>query len=614
LIQANENINERLWHDLCFTFTDKEGSVWMMFGFGVDTFLNPGNNQVAPLTQGGQSSLGCKQATGVEFASLLNDPLSQASIAQNLAVHSEQSMAANTGLLPEGPLSEGGKLPNNISLESLDFLQPIKASLPVHDTAQVSVDKPDDIDVPLPSAGLIPQTVSGQVHADRSEIGAESSSATLKPQPLDARGIKVEQELSGRDTFISPMERMNKISSREKISQKSQSEIVQFLTGDLQQIPANRIPDIVLRSDFIQSAVAQESVANFMHQPMKVEDLSRQLDLPALPTKELSAYDFLKEHGVDADRVITELELLKDNLAVDGVESYVARAQSLKAASLHQPFASSEITRPAHMNSSDIPSAKLEHSPLEKVIKNSIPSMAKVGENPTRVVDSPVSNIEFGNNASSSPVRAENNLLEDLVRFALEKAPKAERLEQLKPGVDAKSITSDFATASAMTPALESSMNVAMGSDTSSSHQHKDQPFTIAENIRENIESLTQDLGSKSHAEFTIQSAEHGPIQIKLEVEDQIVDLQIGHESEKLRQAFELEIPKLKDALSQQNLSMGSFSWQQQSSEQRNQHHEDLAALNTTSTKMASLGMKQRMANLFTQSMPRHNGQIQLMV
>ncbi len=119
------------------------------------------------------------------------------------------------------------------------------------------------------------------------------------------------------------------------------SAVISFLTGRLDEIDPAAIPTIVVGNPFIKDALAKEDISAFLQTPMKLSQLLAGLDLNAallqgsFTQEDLNSVvtpsEFLKSIGVDPQRVLTELNLLRSNLQVDGLTPYLQRAIAMQS-------------------------------------------------------------------------------------------------------------------------------------------------------------------------------------------------------------------------------------------------------------------------------------------
>jgi len=126
-------------------------------------------------------------------------------------------------------------------------------------------------------------------------------------------------------------------SSRESVES---TPTVAFLSGHLEQLDQAKIPTLPSDSKFLGDALAQDDLIGFMNQPTTINEMIRDLGLPPAFTAEanklgldfneqITPASFLKAIGVDPQRVLAELSLLKGNILAEGMTPYLNRAVAL---------------------------------------------------------------------------------------------------------------------------------------------------------------------------------------------------------------------------------------------------------------------------------------------
>ena len=126
-------------------------------------------------------------------------------------------------------------------------------------------------------------------------------------------------------------------SSRESVES---TPTVAFLSGHLEQLDQAKIPTLPSDSKFLGDALAQDDLVGFMNQPTTINEMIRDLGLPPSFTAEanklgldfneqITPASFLKAIGVDPQRVLAELTLLKGNILAEGMTPYLNRAAAL---------------------------------------------------------------------------------------------------------------------------------------------------------------------------------------------------------------------------------------------------------------------------------------------
>lgn len=121
------------------------------------------------------------------------------------------------------------------------------------------------------------------------------------------------------------------------------SPVIAFLTGHLEKVEPAEIPKLVAGTPFIQKAMQEDNLANFLDQPRNLNELLDTLGIedPSVvsllsaggitESAAISARQLFDKLGVSSTRVEVELDLLKKNLTLEGVSNYMRRAQVLKS-------------------------------------------------------------------------------------------------------------------------------------------------------------------------------------------------------------------------------------------------------------------------------------------
>ena len=116
--------------------------------------------------------------------------------------------------------------------------------------------------------------------------------------------------------------------------------ILAFLTGHVEKIQPQSIPQLVAGNSFVRDALTGD-VESLMNTPQKMEKLFEDLEIPDLVREQAMAMgldmsqpvtpkDFLKSIGVDPNQVYSELQNLKNALPVDGFQKYMQRSAVLR--------------------------------------------------------------------------------------------------------------------------------------------------------------------------------------------------------------------------------------------------------------------------------------------
>lgn len=119
------------------------------------------------------------------------------------------------------------------------------------------------------------------------------------------------------------------------------SPVLSFVTGQLENVNPHEIPALVTKNAFLNTALSTEDLTGFMQTPMALGDILKALGLDGqIANKAMAAgidlqevispRELLKGLGIDPSRVVAEISLLKQNLPIDGVSTYMQRAAVLR--------------------------------------------------------------------------------------------------------------------------------------------------------------------------------------------------------------------------------------------------------------------------------------------
>lgn len=115
---------------------------------------------------------------------------------------------------------------------------------------------------------------------------------------------------------------------------------VAVLSGQLDKVQASDIPALLSENSFLTGALGDADLSAFMDKPTSIGDMIEALDLPPAVAEEaeklgldlsaaVSPNDFLRNIGLDPQRVFAQLKGLKDTLLAGGVDQYMQRADAL---------------------------------------------------------------------------------------------------------------------------------------------------------------------------------------------------------------------------------------------------------------------------------------------
>ena len=145
-------------------------------------------------------------------------------------------------------------------------------------------------------------------------------------------------EALGDDKGKDSLARMSSMTGR-GLSAVKQSAALAFVTGQLEDVTPQEIPELVSKNPFINYALSSDIIA-FMQTPIPLGETLKALGLDASfaakaaslgvdLTEPVTPKDLLKSLGIDPQRVVAELSLLKQNLPFGGLAPYMQRAAAL---------------------------------------------------------------------------------------------------------------------------------------------------------------------------------------------------------------------------------------------------------------------------------------------
>lgn len=191
------------------------------------------------------------------------------------------------------------------------------------------------------------RNLSQQSESGIKEGPASQGSASLRESLMDklhaSPPITMTQASEALTQEVSQLNRLTDLSQEtpdvEALLEQCPS--LALLTGRLEFIDANEIPAIVTSDKFIQSALAADGTSNFMNSPQRLGDLMAELNLPSALNEmvdklgvdlaeEVTPRQLLTSLGIDPGIVNSELQMLKSNLQLDGLSSYMIRAEKLQ--------------------------------------------------------------------------------------------------------------------------------------------------------------------------------------------------------------------------------------------------------------------------------------------
>lgn len=187
------------------------------------------------------------------------------------------------------------------------------------------------------------------VKAER--LDKKSDTDNPKSSRSDAPSKQSKQSSNNRQS----LQPLKKAATNNKNAVES-SPVVALLTGRLDRVNPEKIPELVSSNSFVSSAMSHEAIESFLDQPVPVQDFLQNLDVPSAildeaeelgldPYAIISPNEILRALGVDPQRVFAELKQLKDSMPLEGLQSYVQRAMALQ-----KSLGSDAATNPDHLS------------------------------------------------------------------------------------------------------------------------------------------------------------------------------------------------------------------------------------------------------------------------
>lgn len=174
-----------------------------------------------------------------------------------------------------------------------------------------------------------PNQLGNETSKDATSEQAEPKASEAANAPLAKNGTKLQGLKKAAATNKQAIE---------------QNPAIALLTGKLEKLNPDEIPSLVSSNGFLTKALSEADLQGFMNRPLPAMQLLEALGLPtklldeaqtlsAEQVDELSPSDMLRAIGVDPQRVLQELRVLKESLPLDGLSGYVKRSIALNQGS-----------------------------------------------------------------------------------------------------------------------------------------------------------------------------------------------------------------------------------------------------------------------------------------
>ena len=244
----------------------------------------------------------------------------------------------------------------------------------------------EDIQNQLDADAIIPmQTVS-------SSLQETSSYETDKLPQLDVN-------------LLSPLKGETDDATGNSKSKLAQAPILSILSGQLNEVPPTQIPTIVAENVFLQEAFSAEDITQYFQTPQDPKKLTQailggltleQTETPSSGDM-LSPMNWFKQNGQDAQSILSEVTMMKDNIALEGLQGYVKRAYALQpTASQMQEQANLQATETINPQPTQLPNESVLEFPsshMDEILHNQVIQQPKGSitppvVSPQQVIDS----------------------------------------------------------------------------------------------------------------------------------------------------------------------------------------------------------------------------------
>lgn len=194
----------------------------------------------------------------------------------------------------------------------------VDALLKNFDPAQTKVDATTDLARSGKTAGTSASSrVDRTSGSDRSDARSGDRDPNAFERELNRGATRTTRQDAVRDEGREPVRdnareanRAKSTSSSSAASSPPSSKALNLLSGRLDRVPQDEVPELVTRNKFIRSALAEPDVGQFLEKPAPAVQMITDLGL------EKSAVNWLEQSGVAADSVISPRQLL-NMLGVD---------------------------------------------------------------------------------------------------------------------------------------------------------------------------------------------------------------------------------------------------------------------------------------------------------
>ena len=170
--------------------------------------------------------------------------------------------------------------------------------------------------------------------------GSEDAKKTLAAAAAAVANTAGNEAQSSDDSAV--LEKIKSLFDEKDVLATSQVPLLALISGQLQGLSPKDIPNLTANNPLIKAVMAEQDVAGVLAQSKTVGEIfqllgvgkevyqgaaDKGLNLNAMVTPQA----VIAAAGVDVKRATTELQLLKDNLPIDGVSKYMLRAAKMRA-------------------------------------------------------------------------------------------------------------------------------------------------------------------------------------------------------------------------------------------------------------------------------------------
>ncbi|MGE0171741.1 MAG: flagellar hook-length control protein FliK [Oligoflexales bacterium] len=382
--------------------------------------------------------------------------------------------------------------------------------------------------------------------------------------------------------------------------------ILLVLTGKLERLVPEAIPSLILNNEFIKSSLASNNIDGFLNEPTTLGNILASFGVPASAAHEIgmavdlntvvTPSEILKAINVDPQQVSSELQMLKDNLPLDGLRPYVERSEKLAGKSKKTSFDDTDVSSSAGLKGmvshapqgTEQPRQNAQSTqPKNEGIKAVNAYAAHPNQNPFTAIDAKTKDgfkdalIDQSTSSKKDAdadqpdwlkLTAQNvsdeksNELGQAMKESMGgqdfsgkgKTLDLERMAFFKTENDDKTGEgSSFEASLTDVPAhrlFEQPNKLQDATPVKQSAAMVDHSQIVSQKVVDNAVMLLNDGGGTIRVDFKTDTL--GPVDLAIQVNDNKVDLKIIAANDSVRDMLTSEMPKLREALSAQNITL----------------------------------------------------------